>query len=83
MAHSALKPPVRMLIINPNTSQSMTDALKPVVENLGYHPVSLTAATIRGLNSMVLGHLVDAKNGCDELAVKFFAMPCHFLASRP
>lgn len=32
--------PVRVLIINPNTSQNMTDALKPVVEQLGYKNVS-------------------------------------------
>lgn len=32
--------PVRVLIINPNTSQHMTDALKPVVEGLGYKNVS-------------------------------------------
>lgn len=34
--------PVRVLIINPNTSQHMTDALRPVVEELGYHNVSIT-----------------------------------------
>lgn len=33
--------PVRLLVINPNTSQHMTDALKPVIEGLGYSNVSL------------------------------------------
>lgn len=32
--------PVRILIINPNTSTHMTDALKPAVEGLGYQNVS-------------------------------------------
>jgi hypothetical protein len=31
--------PVRILIINPNTSMSMTDALKPMIETLGYQAV--------------------------------------------
>ena len=34
-------PPVRMLIINPNTSVSMTQALKPMVEALDYQAVSV------------------------------------------
>lgn len=34
--------PVRVLIINPNTSQHMTDALKPVTDALGFENVSLT-----------------------------------------
>lgn len=32
--------PVRVLIINPNTSRHMTDALKPMVESLGFSNVS-------------------------------------------
>ncbi len=32
-------PPVRILIINPNTSTHMTEALKPAVEELGYPSV--------------------------------------------
>lgn len=32
---------VRVLIINPNTSQHMTNALKPVTESLGFENVSL------------------------------------------
>jgi hypothetical protein len=31
---------VRILIINPNTSEHMTDALKPLVQKLGYNHVS-------------------------------------------
>jgi hypothetical protein len=30
---------IRMLIINPNTSSSMTDALRPMVQSLGYPDV--------------------------------------------
>lgn len=30
---------VRLLIINPNTSVSMTDALKPMIDDLGYENV--------------------------------------------
>ncbi|KIW98797.1 uncharacterized protein Z519_00460 [Cladophialophora bantiana CBS 173.52] len=38
-------PPVRILIINPNTSQQMTDALVPVVENLGIPAAQYTFFT--------------------------------------
>ncbi|OAL33576.1 hypothetical protein AYO20_07083 [Fonsecaea nubica] len=38
-------PPVRILIINPNTSQPMTDALKPVVQGLGISGVQYTFFT--------------------------------------
>jgi hypothetical protein len=31
---------VRILVINPNTSEHMTDALKPLVQKLGYNHVS-------------------------------------------
>ncbi|EXJ75945.1 uncharacterized protein A1O5_00453 [Cladophialophora psammophila CBS 110553] len=37
--------PVRILIINPNTSQHMTDALVPVVENLGIPAAQYTFFT--------------------------------------
>jgi hypothetical protein len=37
-------PAVRMLIINPNTSVSMTDALKPMIDALGYQGVSVILA---------------------------------------
>lgn len=36
---------VRMLIINPNTSSSMTDALRPVVQGLGYPNVEFSFFT--------------------------------------
>lgn len=38
--------PVRLLIINPNTSQHMTDALKPAAESLGYSNVSLQSPSL-------------------------------------
>lgn len=31
---------ISLLIINPNTTKSMTDALKPIVSSLGYSDVS-------------------------------------------
>ncbi|KAJ9602273.1 dal80p-controlled protein [Cladophialophora chaetospira] len=37
--------PVRILIINPNTSQHMTDALQPVVDSLGFPSVQYTFFT--------------------------------------
>lgn len=39
---SSSEVPVRVLIINPNTSQHMTDALKPVIDALGFENVSLS-----------------------------------------
>lgn len=38
--------PVRVLIINPNTSQHMTDALKPVIDTLGFENVSFVSPVI-------------------------------------
>lgn len=39
--------PIRLLIINPNTSQHMTDGLRPAVEGLGYQDVSSDPNTHR------------------------------------
>lgn len=36
--------PVRVLVINPNTSTHMTDALKPVINELGFKNVCYTPA---------------------------------------
>lgn len=38
--------PVRALIINPNTSQHMTDALTPVIDALGFENVSFVSGVI-------------------------------------
>jgi Asp/Glu/hydantoin racemase len=40
MADSPSPTEIGVLIINPNTSEHMTDALKPLVQNLGYNHVS-------------------------------------------
>ena len=40
MADPSPEEQIRLLIINPNTSEHMTDALKPLVQNLGYNKVS-------------------------------------------
>ena len=40
MADPPSETQIRLLIINPNTSEHMTDALKPLVQNLGYNKVS-------------------------------------------
>lgn len=32
--------PVRILIVNPNTSEHMTQALQPVIDDLGFKNVS-------------------------------------------
>jgi Asp/Glu/hydantoin racemase len=29
-----------ILVINPNTTEAMTDGLKPLIDSLGYKPVS-------------------------------------------
>jgi Asp/Glu/hydantoin racemase len=39
MANASSEMHIRLLIINPNTSEHMTDALKPLVENLGFKEV--------------------------------------------
>ena len=31
--------PIRILIVNPNTTQPMTDALRPLIDRLGYNDV--------------------------------------------
>jgi hypothetical protein len=72
---------IRLLIINPNTSEHMTDALKPLVQNLGYNKVSrttpsanyflqleahkLTAVCVLGL--LYILHLPQARHPVDKL----------------
>ena len=51
MVTSPSEVPVRVLIINPNTSQHMTDALKPVVDALGFENVSLASVSPRRAHS--------------------------------
>lgn len=45
MTDKQTETPLRLLVINPNTSQPMTDALRPMVQDLGYTQVSTTFDT--------------------------------------
>lgn len=40
-----------VLIINPNTTQAMTDALKPLVHSLGYETVGCILISLTGFRS--------------------------------
>lgn len=73
--------PVRILIINPNTSKHMTDALKPVIEALGFPKVScpdpstlLAHASLTGQPTGRVGpihilHVAQPGGALDQLAV--------------
>lgn len=50
-------PPVRILIINPNTSTHMTDALRPVVDDLGYPSVRISSSTHTSRFTLDMFHL--------------------------
>ena len=55
MADQQAETPLRLLVINPNTSQPMTDALKPMVQDLGYNGVGYTPPVYSSFLYMLSG----------------------------
>lgn len=53
MERRSTEQPIRVLIINPNCTKTMTDALHPVVESLGYHNVQYTYWTCPSVEGAV------------------------------
>jgi hypothetical protein len=72
--------PVRILIINPNTSVSMTDALEPMIEALGYQAVGFPEYKYQFDRE---AQLLFGKNRACTFKVFSCAFPCillHYLS---
>ena len=84
--------PLRLLVINPNTSQSMTDALKPMVQDLHYNPVSHpsplsfrrsgTQLFLPIIGRFYILHVPETRHPFDQLA-RGFAEVCIDLPTTP
>src|SRR5437764_14829167 len=76
MADASSEIHIRLLIINPNTSEHMTDALKPLVENLGFKevgPLSLTTPSAPVAKKLIVVPF--------QLSYTFFTCPKPGIAS--
>lgn len=57
MADDVSEPLLRLLIVNPNTSRPMTEALKPMVNDLGYNSVSTPHSDLHHTFVLVISYV--------------------------